>query len=180
MRNDKKRYSALKVGFYSLSVSFAAITLLAAVVMTSFSTPFLGLGIVLSALAFIPWLRWTSNKYDAFGIGTYLLLITVVLMWFQPHSSTLIATPIHNKALTFLGAYTLFHFIRMGKWTYEEFLFAKKDRKLLVGNFVFTVILACTYLAGLAKVELSCSTLVANSLLFSYIPALTCTYINLD
>ena len=99
MRNDKKRYSALKVGFYSLSVSFAAITLLAAVVMTSFSTPFLGLGIVLSALAFIPWLRWTSNKYDAFGIGTYLLLITVVLMWFQPHSSTLIATPMRSFCL---------------------------------------------------------------------------------
>ena len=171
----------IKEGIYALAMSMSLITCGAAVLMSLFFTPILALCMVASALLFISWYARTSNKYDAFGIGTYLLFFITVTIWFQPQNSTLIETQSHFHALIVLGAYTVFHFIRMVIWTLNKCYHARrKTKKLLISNLLFTAILACTWLAGLAKAELACSTLVTNALLMAYIPVLTCTFVDLE
>ena len=166
---------------FSSALSLSFIFCCASVIMSLYSNVILALGLIISIPLFISWYARTSNKFDAFGIGTYLLLIITVLMLFQPQSPTLLATSIHFEALKFLGAYTIFHFARMGYWTYKQYLFAtKKEKKLLISNLIFTVILACIWFVGLINVELSSSTLIANSLLIAYIPVLTCTCVDME
>ena len=171
----------IKEGIYALAICVSLITCGAVALMSLYFTPILALCMIASALLFIAWYVRTSNKYDAFGIGTYLLFFITVMIWFQPQNSSLVETQSHFYALILMGAYTLLHFIRMTIWTFDKCSHARRKVKtLLINNLIFTALLACTWLAGLAKAEFSSSTFVTNALILAYIPVLTCTFIKLD
>ena len=171
----------LKEGVYATMLFLAVISCGAVEVMALYSQPVLALSMVALTIIFLIWYVRTSNKYDAFGIGSYLLLFITVMIWFQPQNETLFATPTHNSGFVVMLIYTIIHMLTMISWTFKKVAKATTyETRLLSGNLIFTCMISGIWLGGLMRVELNSSTLIANALLFSYIPVLTCTCIDLD